>query len=177
RPKTQCEQHRDSLQRGDGSPPIGAYVPQCDEQGQYRQQQCHGSTGHCWCVDSRGQERQGTRTPPGTSPYNCDAPERPKTQCEQHRDSLQRGDGSPPVGAYVPQCDDQGQYRPQQCHGSTGHCWCVDSRGQERQGTRTPPGSPRFNCDAPGKYIYSMEFKFKDHNISLNRLGRVGYGW
>uniref|UniRef100_A0A3B1IWF4 Thyroglobulin type-1 domain-containing protein n=1 Tax=Astyanax mexicanus TaxID=7994 RepID=A0A3B1IWF4_ASTMX len=77
---------------------------------------------------------------------------RPKTQCEQHRDSLQRGDGSPPVGAHVPQCDDQGQYRPQQCHGSTGHCWCVDSRGQERQGTRTPPGSPRFNCDAPGKY-------------------------
>ncbi|XP_049319662.1 nidogen-2 isoform X7 [Astyanax mexicanus] len=149
RPKTQCEQHRDSLQRGDGSPPVGAYVPQCDEQGQYRQQQCHGSTGHCWCVDSRGQERQGTRTPPGSPRFNCDAPVRPKTQCEQHRDSLQRGDGSPPVGAHVPQCDDQGQYRPQQCHGSTGHCWCVDSRGQERQGTRTPPGSPRFNCDAP----------------------------
>uniref|UniRef100_A0A3B1IPG4 Thyroglobulin type-1 domain-containing protein n=1 Tax=Astyanax mexicanus TaxID=7994 RepID=A0A3B1IPG4_ASTMX len=53
---------------------IGAFVPECDEQGQYRPQQCHGSTGHCWCVDSRGQERQGTRTPPGTSPYNCDAP-------------------------------------------------------------------------------------------------------
>ncbi|XP_049319666.1 nidogen-2 isoform X11 [Astyanax mexicanus] len=166
RPKTQCEQHRDSLQRGDGSPPIGAYVPQCDEQGQYRQQQCHGSTGHCWCVDSRGQERQGTRTPPGTSPYNCDAPERPKTQCEQHRDSLQRGsDGLTLVGAYVPQCDEQGQYRPQQCHGSTGHCWCVDSRGQERQGTRTPPGSPRFNCDAPERPKTQCE----QHRDSLQR--------
>lgn len=34
--------------------------------------QCHGSTGHCWCVDSRGQERAGTRTPPGTAPSDCD---------------------------------------------------------------------------------------------------------
>uniref|UniRef100_A0A8C1GC92 Thyroglobulin type-1 domain-containing protein n=1 Tax=Cyprinus carpio TaxID=7962 RepID=A0A8C1GC92_CYPCA len=78
--------------------------------------------------------------------------ERPKTHCEQHRDSLRRGDGDVPlIGAFIPQCDDEGQYRPQQCHGSTGHCWCVDSRGQERAGTRTPPGAPTINCDEPGK--------------------------
>ncbi|KAI4885762.1 hypothetical protein NFI96_031285 [Prochilodus magdalenae] len=154
RPKTQCEQHRDSLQSGpDGYPSVGAFVPECDEQGQYRPLQCHGSTGHCWCVDSRGQERAGTRTPPGTPTIDCDAPvqpERPKTQCEQHRDSLRSGaDGYPLVGAFVPQCDDEGQYQPLQCHGSTGHCWCVDSRGEERAGTRTPPGSPTTDCSAP----------------------------
>ncbi|MCJ8750480.1 hypothetical protein PDJAM_G00268000, partial [Pangasius djambal] len=83
-------------------------------------------------------------------PTNCDAPERPKTQCEQHRDSIQRrADGLPLVGAFIPECDEEGHYRPQQCHGSTGHCWCVDSRGQERAGTRTPPGTPSTNCDAP----------------------------
>uniref|UniRef100_A0A8C1ZM57 Thyroglobulin type-1 domain-containing protein n=1 Tax=Cyprinus carpio TaxID=7962 RepID=A0A8C1ZM57_CYPCA len=77
---------------------------------------------------------------------------RPKTHCEQHRDSLRRGDGDVrPIGAFIPQCDEEGQYRPQQCHGSTGHCWCVDSRGQERAGTRTPPGAPTINCDEPGK--------------------------
>ncbi|XP_051723990.1 nidogen-2 isoform X50 [Ctenopharyngodon idella] len=153
RPKTQCEQHRDSLQSGNGGVPrVGAFIPQCDEEGQYRPQQCHGSTGHCWCVDSRGQERAGTRTPPGTPTINCDEPGRPRTQCEQHRDSLQSGnDGFPRVGAFIPQCDEEGQYRPQQCHGSTGHCWCVDSRGQERAGTRTPPGTPRINCDEPGR--------------------------
>ncbi|XP_042597852.1 nidogen-2 isoform X2 [Cyprinus carpio] len=151
RPKTHCEQHRDSLHRGDGGVPlIGAFIPQCDEEGQYRPQQCHGSTGHCWCVDSRGQERAGTRTPPGAPTINCDEPERPKTHCEQHRDSLRRGDGDVPlIGAFIPQCDEEGQYRPQQCHGSTGHCWCVDSRGQERAGTRTPPGAPTINCDEP----------------------------
>ncbi|KAF4102024.1 hypothetical protein G5714_016824 [Onychostoma macrolepis] len=151
RPKTQCEQHRDRLQSGNGGVrPIGAFIPQCDEEGQYRPQQCHGSTGHCWCVDSRGQERAGTRTPPGTPSINCDEPVRPKTQCEQHRDSVRSRDGDAPlIGAFIPQCDEEGQYRPQQCHGSTGHCWCVDSRGQERAGTRTPPGAPTINCDEP----------------------------
>uniref|UniRef100_A0A8C2WKY9 Thyroglobulin type-1 domain-containing protein n=1 Tax=Cyclopterus lumpus TaxID=8103 RepID=A0A8C2WKY9_CYCLU len=49
-------------------------------------------------------------------------------------------EGYPVVGAYVPQCEDNGQYTASQCHGSTGHCWCVDGNGQERAGTRTPPG-------------------------------------
>ncbi|XP_027866982.1 nidogen-2 isoform X6 [Xiphophorus couchianus] len=149
RPKTQCERHRDRVQTSspDGFPLAGAYVPQCDENGQYRQLQCHSSTGYCWCVDSLGEERPGTRTPPGTPPTDCDKPERPKTHCEHHRDSVQTSsDGFPPPGAYIPQCDQNGLYLPEQCHGSTGHCWCVNSSGQERAGTRTGPGSPRVDC-------------------------------
>uniref|UniRef100_A0A4W6E3B1 Nidogen 2 n=1 Tax=Lates calcarifer TaxID=8187 RepID=A0A4W6E3B1_LATCA len=153
RPKTQCEYHRDSLQTTspEGYPIVGAYVPQCDANGQYIPLQCHGSSGHCWCVDSRGQERAGTRTSPGAPPTDCDKPERPKTHCEHHRDSVQTTspEGYPLLGAYVPQCDDNGQYVPQQCHSSTGYCWCVDSRGQERRGTRTPPGTPSVDCDRP----------------------------
>ncbi|KAI7804654.1 nidogen-2 isoform X2 [Triplophysa rosa] len=157
RPKTHCEHHRDSVKSGSGDVPlIGAFIPQCDDEGQYRPLQCHGSTGHCWCVDSTGQERPGTRSPPGSPRTNCDesVPVRPKTRCEHHRDSAQGGtDGLPLIGAFIPQCDDEGQYRPLQCHGSTGHCWCVDSTGQERPGTRTPPGSPRTNCDEPVRPI------------------------
>uniref|UniRef100_A0A3Q3VSX2 Uncharacterized protein n=1 Tax=Mola mola TaxID=94237 RepID=A0A3Q3VSX2_MOLML len=153
RPKTHCEQHRDSVQTTspEGYPLDGAYVPQCDANGQYTPQQCHGSTGHCWCVNSRGQERAGTRTPPGAPTVDCDGPERPKTHCEQHRDSVQTTspEGYPLDGAYVPQCDANGQYTPQQCHGSTGYCWCVDSRGRERAGTKTPPGTQRRDCDKP----------------------------
>ncbi|XP_070400306.1 nidogen-2 isoform X3 [Nothobranchius furzeri] len=153
RPKTHCERHRDSVQTTspDGHPLLGAYVPQCDEHGHYQPQQCHGSTGHCWCVDDKGQERPGTRTPPGTPHVDCRRPEGPKTHCELHRDRVQHTgpDGHPIVGAHIPQCDEHGHYQPQQCHGSTGHCWCVDDRGQERPGTRTPPGTPHVDCRRP----------------------------
>ncbi|XP_062417347.1 nidogen-2 isoform X2 [Pungitius pungitius] len=156
RPKTHCEHHRDRVETTspEGYPIVGAYVPQCDDNGQYTSLQCHGSTGHCWCVDSTGQERAGTRTPPGSPPKDCDKPdepERPKTHCEHHRDSVETTspEGYPIVGAYVPQCDDNGQYTPRQCHSSTGHCWCVDGRGQERAGTRTPPRRPSVDCDRP----------------------------
>uniref|UniRef100_A0AAZ1XCX3 Thyroglobulin type-1 domain-containing protein n=1 Tax=Oreochromis aureus TaxID=47969 RepID=A0AAZ1XCX3_OREAU len=137
---------------------IGVYKPQCDAEGQYLPQQCHGSTGYCWCVDSRGEERAGTRTPPGAPPVDCDRPvqpERAKTHCEHHRDSVKTtsADGYPITGVYKPQCDAEGQYLPQQCHGSTGYCWCVDSRGEERAGTRTPPGAPPVDCDRPGETV------------------------
>lgn len=42
---------------------------------------------------------------------------RPKSQCEQHRDILQSGveqGGPPSVGAFIPQCDSDGRYRPLQ---------------------------------------------------------------
>ncbi|XP_069568837.1 nidogen-2 isoform X4 [Brachyistius frenatus] len=157
RPKSQCEQHRDSLQSGvdhGGRPSLGAFVPQCDSDGRYRPLQCHGSTGHCWCVDRSGQERAGTRTPPGTAPRDCDRPdepERPKSQCEQHRDGVQTTspEGYPLFGAFVPECDESGQYTPLQCHSSTGHCWCVDGRGEERRGTRTPAGTTPTDCSRP----------------------------
>uniref|UniRef100_A0AAX7THR8 Nidogen 1a n=1 Tax=Astatotilapia calliptera TaxID=8154 RepID=A0AAX7THR8_ASTCA len=70
---------------------------------------------------------------------------RPKTRCEVHRENVLGVSGprgpQPPIGAYIPTCDNNGQYEPMQCHGSTGHCWCVDQNGQEISGTRTGPGS------------------------------------
>uniref|UniRef100_A0A3Q3ANY0 Thyroglobulin type-1 domain-containing protein n=1 Tax=Kryptolebias marmoratus TaxID=37003 RepID=A0A3Q3ANY0_KRYMA len=99
-------------------------------------------------------------------------PDRPKTQCEHHRDSVQitGTDGLSLLGAYVPQCDEHGQYQPQQCHGSTGYCWCVDSRGQEIPGTRTPPGSASKDCSTEGiasllRVIFNKIPKFIDVNL------------
>ncbi|XP_075905454.1 nidogen-2 isoform X3 [Nelusetta ayraudi] len=178
RPKSQCEQHRDSVQSG-ANQGVGAFVPQCDTDGRYRPLQCHSSTGHCWCVDSRGQERPGTRAPPGSAPRDCDRPEqpeRPKSQCEQHRDSVQTTspEGYPILGAYVPQCDPSGEYTSQQCHGSSGHCWCVDSRGQERAGTRTPPGAPAVDCDRPEQPEHPKS-QCEQHRDSVQTTSPEGY--
>ncbi|CDQ91332.1 unnamed protein product [Oncorhynchus mykiss] len=64
-----------------------------------------------------------------------------KTRCERARDAATHG----PIGAFIPTCDDDGQYTPEQCSGSTGYCWCVTSSGQKIPGTETPPGTAS-NC-------------------------------
>lgn len=37
---------------------------------------------------------------------------------------------------FVPECEDDGTFRPKQCHPLTSECWCVDDRGKEIYGTR-----------------------------------------
>ncbi|KAG2455762.1 TICN1 protein, partial [Polypterus senegalus] len=48
------------------------------------------------------------------------------------------------VGVFVPRCNEEGYYKPTQCHGSTGQCWCVDKYGNEIAGSRKQ-GNP--TCD------------------------------
>ncbi|XP_042069383.1 nidogen-2 [Haplochromis burtoni] len=144
--KTRCEHHRDSVKTtsADGYPITGVYKPQCDAEGQYLPQQCHGSTGYCWCVDSRGDERAGTRTPPGAAPVDCDRPvavtptERPESMCERWRASLiEHYGGKPGPQQYVPQCEPDGEFSPVQCYGETNYCWCVDQNGRMVPGTKS----------------------------------------
>ncbi|XP_062311034.1 thyroglobulin-like isoform X5 [Osmerus eperlanus] len=141
RPQTLCEQRRAS------GTVAGAYVPQCDSQGQFLPTQCQESTGQCWCVTPAGEVVSGTLTPQGQPRPNCAvSPGRPLTKCQKEASK------TPLPGAYLPQCDPQGQYLPTQCWGSTGYCWCVTAAGEEVQGTRTPPGQPRPNCAvSPGR--------------------------
>jgi len=32
------------------------------------------------------------------------------------------------IGAFIPECEDDGGFSAIQCHGSTGYCWCVDTQ-------------------------------------------------
>ena len=41
------------------------------------------------------------------------------------------------TGVMVPQIDEDGFYKPLQCHASTGYCWCVDRNGIEIPDTNT----------------------------------------
>ncbi|XP_040204701.1 thyroglobulin-like isoform X13 [Rana temporaria] len=126
---------------------VGGFVPQCDERGSYQPQQCHGSTGYCWCVSAIGEEIAGTRTPPGQTPATCKKQEMltDSTQCLKERQVALGGDKKV-IGGFVPQCDEKGSYQPQQCHGSTGYCWCVSAIGEEIAGTKTPPGQTPATC-------------------------------
>ncbi|XP_063055736.1 uncharacterized protein LOC134449623 isoform X2 [Engraulis encrasicolus] len=85
------------------------------------------------------------------------------TKCERERHNA-----SGLIGAFVPQCDEQGRFRPLQCSGSTGYCWCVNSQGQEINGTQVPPGSPKPNCSDPVAACYSNN----SAEWLLNNFGR-----
>ncbi|XP_018535865.1 ladderlectin-like [Lates calcarifer] len=76
------------------------------------------------------------------APYNSTTPSRHMGLCEYERQHC-----STAIGAFCPQCDAKGNYRPQQCSGSTGYCWCVNVvTGVEIPNTRTPPGTKPVDC-------------------------------
>jgi nidogen (entactin) len=50
------------------------------------------------------------------------------------------------VGVFVPACEANGDYSPQQFYGSTGFSWCVDPEGNKIPGTETPPWENPVDC-------------------------------
>ncbi|XP_052018216.1 testican-3 isoform X4 [Apodemus sylvaticus] len=57
--------------------------------------------------------------------------------CHTELSSIQKRQGIKKLlGQYIPLCDEDGYYKPTQCHGSIGQCWCVDRYGNEVVGTR-----------------------------------------
>ncbi|XP_043926434.1 thyroglobulin-like [Protopterus annectens] len=119
--KTKCEQEASRVVLM-----LGAFVPQCDEKGDYLPKQCHGSTGHCWCVDRNGTRIAGTLR---HGDATCQATDIQK-KCRREAAKVIRM-----PGAFTPQCNYKGDYRPMQCHGSTGQCWCVDVNGDKILGS------------------------------------------
>uniref|UniRef100_A0A4W5KLM1 Thyroglobulin type-1 domain-containing protein n=1 Tax=Hucho hucho TaxID=62062 RepID=A0A4W5KLM1_9TELE len=62
----------------------------------------------------------------------------------QTKCNLEKSSHSRKLGAYLPQCDEQGNYLPMQCWHATGFCWCVDKNGKPIEGTSM---RGRTTCD------------------------------
>lgn len=54
---------------------------------------------------------------------------------------------------FVPDCDENGDYKPVQCDYRYGYCWCSDENGNPVPGT-TVRG--KANCTAPGNIFISF---------------------
>ena len=54
-----CASHYQSIEDNDGFMP-GAFVPDCKADGSWKDMQCWGSTGFCWCVNEYGEKIPGS---------------------------------------------------------------------------------------------------------------------
>ena len=115
---------------------VGQYVQQRDpKDGRMLPQQCHPSTGYCWCVDQSGN--------PVSEQLRY--PESARLQCTKEDGPVGK------VGQYEPQLAKDGTYLAKQCRGSSGFCWCADAEGhaitgQFRALTRSA-AAMQLNCD------------------------------
>ncbi|KAI0222387.1 Papilin [Lamellibrachia satsuma] len=154
---------------------MGAFVPQCTDDGKFRTLQCHGSTGYCWCVNEAGVEMENTRKGPSEGPVDCDAVKPandPAGPCHVARSS-----SSGLMGAYVPQCTDDGKFRTLQCHGSTGYCWCVNEDGVEMENTRKSPSEGPVDCGAARPANGTAGPCHVARSRSSGLIGSTGYCW
>jgi hypothetical protein len=143
----------------------GHFVPTCDDDGLFVPQQNWGSVGQSWCVNKyTGEEIEGTRTGPGSQRVvDCDSQAR-LVGLNMHKSLEEKGPcfakimeqrgraGTP--GFYTPRCTENGYYRTQQNHGSTGYSWCVNPQtGEEIPNTRRSPSEQKVECGACFKEI------------------------
>lgn len=54
--------------------------------------------------------------------------------CMEARIEVQQNNNH--IGVFIPRCDEVNAdlYKPLQCHGSTGYCWCVHNETGEKKG-------------------------------------------
>jgi len=135
---------RDTAMANEKKGMVGGMIPKCDNKGDFTPMQCSGSTGYCWCVDTKtGVEVVGSSVR-GTP--ECG---KPQSACEKKRAAvLAKG----LIGAVVPSCDNTtGDYTPVQCSGSTGYCWCVDTKSGDKVVGTDQRGEAGLDCNAPKK--------------------------
>jgi hypothetical protein len=94
---------------------VGAFVPQCEDDGTYSAMQFHASTGYVKCFSSNG-----TEILTGRNIVDCRCP---RARYDAQMPGL--------IGAFIPQCEDNGTYSAMQIHGSTGYVKCFSSNGTE----------------------------------------------
>lgn len=94
--------------------PVGMMMgmePKCDENGKYMYMQCFKSSKYCACFDKHGMPI----TEPLSTLKGC--------KCLVKKYKREK---SGMIGSFVPQCEEDGTYKKQQCHFSTGYCFCAD---------------------------------------------------
>ncbi|KFO29717.1 nidogen-2 [Fukomys damarensis] len=113
-------------------------VDECEENRCHPAATCYNTPGSFSCRCQPGYQGDG---------FQCTLDAAPGMEaCKYQRHLAQAQHVYPGSRVHIPQCDEQGNFLPLQCHGSAGFCWCVDSNGNEVPGTHVPSGSAPPHC-------------------------------
>jgi len=119
---SECKIAREKAQKSNSPLKL---IPNCEPSGEFSALQCHHNSKFCQCWK-----------PDGTP---VSQPSRKTKACEcilqKHVAENVNINGRPvppPVGKFIPQCNINGTFQNKQCHGSTGMCWCVDQKGNQK---------------------------------------------
>merc|ERR1739847_134656 len=95
----------------------------------------HGTSGTCESCDDFEfeQERHDTKFKTKTGTQECVDVCFKMSTCERERKAAVANEPHE-VGVFVPKCEDNGDYSPEQCH-SSGVCWCTKPDGTIIPGT------------------------------------------
>jgi len=78
-----------------------------------------------------------------------------------HQEQIEAREQHQPT-AYVPECTDNGEFSPKQCHTAIRQCWCVYTSGREVPGTRRT-NSQRLFCQKvydPSEYEHASDVTY-----------------
>ncbi|XP_048580501.1 thyroglobulin isoform X2 [Nematostella vectensis] len=106
---------------------LGHFTPNCTSSGRYEHMQCYGTSGTCWCVDTHGRERPGTRVKGGF--LVCNQVKAQLSLCLKERRRALGLSSVPTHGRHVPDCLPNGEYAQSQTIGNSNFFWCVDAFG------------------------------------------------
>jgi len=139
-----CErQQKQDKEECDGR--FGCYKTKCEEDGTFSPRQSLGSA--CWCVDNLGNKYDESTDSCGNFTTDCTVL-REQSACQTRRQQDIANCGSRPY-CYSTQCDLEGGYSQKQINQT--RCWCVDSKGNEINGSRTNP------CDSYTECLFEEE--------------------
>uniref|UniRef100_A0A8C8VIE8 SPARC related modular calcium binding 2 n=1 Tax=Pelusios castaneus TaxID=367368 RepID=A0A8C8VIE8_9SAUR len=183
---TRCQEDRAAALAQPQRQADSIYAPECDEDGSFLQVQCHKQTGYCWCATAEGKPISGTSVlnqmpnctgkwywsgrvkigslPPKEGSAPCSPPKLLSNpaefplSCEQERlEALEEVRQHQQEGTFIPECEDDGTYKPVQCHQTTGYCWCTRAdSGRPIPGTSTR--SVSTSCDSPTRPHFLPSF-------------------
>ncbi|KFD47426.1 hypothetical protein M513_11695 [Trichuris suis] len=140
-----------------------AFLPECDDNGDFDPLQCHQSAGQCWCVDVKtGQEIPGTKRNIVDGTPECKGC---NYQLSQVLSSYQH---KLTTVQFLPKCTADGLYERVQCADDSDDCWCVDEvSGEEIDGTRSTIRP--LSCELKAKVKpENVQVKIQNSSLYLN---------